>query len=156
MKRLFFLVFILCISWNAAAKEIFPKGCIPHALQDEYITLNTEKPLIVMLHNLSDKKIWITHVLPSHGAQAGWSSSFDAGQWSALAFSQHKKHFTLSCIESQPGHEQQISCADVMAVCEWPQSQFPKDKSGTFWAAENMDMLPLKAYLERRGFRLTE
>lgn len=152
MKRLFFI--LLFISWNVEAKEIFPQGCVPYALHDEYVELTAEKPIVVMLHNLSENKIWLTHETQNAGAQAGWSSQLDNGKWSALAFGQHKKKFKLSCIESRPGHEQQIPCADVLAVCKWPQSQFPEDKSGTFWAAENMDMLPLKAYLERMGFKL--
>ncbi len=152
MRYLFAI--LLFTSCHVEAKEIFPQGCVPYALHDESVKLSAEKPIVVMLHNLSENKIWLTHLTQNASAQAGWSSQLNSGKWSALALDRHKKTFGLTCIESRPGHEQQISCRDILAVCKWPQSQFPEHQSGTFWAAENMNMLPLKAYIERRGFKL--
>ncbi len=142
-------------SWMTYAQEIFPRGCIPIVVRGELVTLSAEKPLIAMIHNLSNTELWVTHpVTADPGAQAGWSSRLESGRWSALALDSKSKQFKLSCIESKPGHEQQIPCSDVLAVCQWPNTQMPEEKTGTFWAGENMDMLPLKAYIERLGFVL--
>ncbi len=152
MKHFFFIT-MLITAWATHAKEIFPQGCTPYTVHGENVALSTNKPTIMMLHNLTNIKIWVTHYTSNAGAQAGWSSMLDAGKWSALALSPHKKQFKLTCIESQPGHEQPIACQDVLAVCEWENSHTPENKSGTFWAAENMEMKPLKAYLQRMGFQ---
>ncbi|MDP3562306.1 MAG: hypothetical protein Q8R83_09045 [Legionellaceae bacterium] len=153
MKSLLFFITILC-SWNIYAEEIFPVGCIPLLVSGDQAILSTEKPVVIMMHNLSNADLWITHPVNDAGAQAGWSSQLESGKWSALALDGKEKNFALQCIESRPGHEQQISCADVLAICQWPKTQMPENTSGTFWAGENMEMLPLKAYLERRGFIL--
>lgn len=153
MKSLLAILIILS-SWMTHAQEIFPTGCIPLAVQGELVKLSTDKPLIAMIHNLSNTDLWITHPVTDSGAQAGWSSRLESGKWSALALDSQTKKFTLSCIESKPGHEQQIPCSDVLAVCQWPDTKMPEKKSGTFWAGEDMDMLPLKAYIERLGFVL--
>ncbi|MDP3705604.1 MAG: hypothetical protein Q8R24_06800 [Legionellaceae bacterium] len=153
MKYLLVIMSMLS-SWTTYAQEVFPSGCVPFVVRGELATLSTEKPLIVMIHNLSSAELWITHPVTDAGAQAGWSSRLESGKWSALALNSQTKKFKLSCIESKPGHEQQIPCSDVLAVCQWPNTQMPEEKTGTFWAGENMDMLPLKAYIERLGFVL--
>ena len=141
----------MLIATNVSAEEIFPKDCKAFVVQGEQVQLPPLKNAVVMLHNLSNHDLWITH--PSGeagGANAGWSSQLQAGNWSALAHS--GKDFALNCIESMPGHEQQISCATVLAVCQWPNTQMPANTSGTFWAGENMSLSELMAYIERRGF----
>jgi len=154
MKFLFFCTTFF-FSWIVNAQEIFPDGCEPIVVDGGIVKLSTTKPRIIMIHNLSNAELWITHPMNDDpGAQAGWSSQLGAGRWSALALDSQSKPFKLNCIESKPGHEQQISCRDVLGVCQWPNTVMPEKTSGTFWAGENMDMLPLKAYIERRGFIL--
>lgn len=150
MKLTLFFTLMLTFC-QAIAQEIYPKGCMPLVIKNELVTLSTKKPRIVMLHNLSNKDLWITHPTSSSGASAGWSSRLEPQKWSVLALNTSKS-FTLSCIESTPGHEQQIPCASVIAVCKWPSSSMKKETSSTFWAGENMELSPLIAYIERRGF----
>lgn len=152
--RYLFIIMVLCQSTFAHAKDVYPKGCTPLVLHDPIALLSNKKPIVMMLHNLSDNDLWITHPTKNPGAQAGFSSLLQAGKWSALALTAAQKSFPLMCIESKPGHEQQISCADVMAVCQWQNSTLPQAASGNYWAGENMDLLPLKAYIERIGFIL--
>ncbi len=65
------------------------------------------------------------------------------------------KPFDLNCIESKPGHEQQISCVNVLTACQWSNVKHP-DNSGTFWAAEDMSLKAILAELGSRGFILPD
>jgi hypothetical protein len=134
------------------AEEIFPPACKPFVIKTEAIHLPEGAPRLIMLHNLSELDLWITHPVSEANAAAGWSSRLQSGQWSALALD--KTAFELSCIESKPGHEQQISCEHTLATCEWPITSSPEHTSGIFWAGENMSLSALTAYLGRRGFGL--
>lgn len=136
--------------FSVYASDVLPLGCVALTLADT-VMLSTKKPLVAMIHNTSANDLWITHPVSKPSASAGWSSRLDAGNWSALAFD--KKAFELSCIESKPGHEQQIPCSSVIAVCQWDVS-FPDTLSGTFWAGENMTLVALTAHLSERGLGL--
>ena len=145
------IMMILVVS-NACAEEIFPAGCKPLMVHEELVKLSAEEPKLVMIHNLSTIDIWITHPVSEPSASAGWSSRLQAGNWSALALD--KKSFELSCIESRPGHEQQVPCAGLLAACQWTPVTTPKSESGTFWAGEDMSLSALTAHVGSRGFVL--
>lgn len=152
----FLSLMLMLLSSTIAAQEIYPKGCIPWVIREAVPKLTNKQPTVMMMHNLTDSDLWLTHPTKDPGAQAGFSSKLAAGKWSALALSNAKKSFALMCIESRPGHEQQIACADVLAICQWPTSQLPESAHGIFWAGENMDLNPLRAYIERMGFILDQ
>lgn len=140
----------MVVAFGSHAKEIFPKGCVPQRVTEEHVSLVTEKPALVMIHNLSSMEIWITHPeTKDPGASAGWTSRLEAGNWSALALA--KGPFELGCIESKPGHEQQISCSEVLAICQWSDVTMPKDVVGNFWAGENLTLSALTAHVGSRG-----
>jgi len=139
-------------SWGVHADEIFPPGCKPIIVKDESLILAAPKPMVVMIHSLAKGDIWVTHPVSDPSASAGWSSRLQSENWSALAL--HDKSFELSCIESRPGHEQQIPCAGVLAVCQWGSEAMPAEEAGTYWAGENMTLSALTAYIARRGFVL--
>ncbi len=145
-------IVLLFMAANVSADEIFPSGCTALVVHDELIKLSTDKPSLVMIHNLSNLDLWITHPVSEPGANAGWSSRLQAGNWSALALSD--KTFDLSCIESRPGHEQQVPCVGLLAACTWSNVTMPKKESGTFWAGEDMTLTALKAHVGSRGFVL--
>jgi hypothetical protein len=136
--------------YTAHAQEVFPKECTPLVINGALITIPGADPRIIMIHNLSTVDLWITHPISKPGATAESSSRLQSGNWSAL--SMNHDQFELSCIESRPGHEQHISCQHVVGVCEWPTSGQPKKPRGVFWAAENMALSPLIAYIGRHGF----
>ena len=102
-----------------------------------------------MIHNLSTIDLWITHPVTEASANAGWSSRLQGGNWSALALD--KESFELSCIESRPGHEQQVPCAGLLAACQYSPVKMPKAEAGTFWAGEDMALSALKAHVGSRG-----
>jgi hypothetical protein len=120
----------------------------------DQVVIPAAKPTVTMIHNLSSADLWITHPVSDPGASAGWSSHLQAGNWSALVMD--GKAFELSCIESKPGHEQQVSCAAVLAVCQWPAKGLPQKSTGTYWIAEDMAMSPLIAYMKRQGFVISK
>lgn len=130
----------------SSAEEVFPKACKPLAIQQESILLNSAKQRVIMLHNLSKHDVWIA----SHDL----SGRIKPNHWSALALD--TSAIELNCVESRPGHEQQVSCEHIIGVCEWATEVRPKDIKGIFWAGENMTLEILSAYLARRGFTLPE
>lgn len=145
-------IILLLLTWGAHADESFPSGCKAFRVQEEPLLLSAPKPLLVMIHNLSNTELWITHPESEPSASAGWSSRVQAGHWSALVL--REKSFELSCIESKPGHEQKVPCAGVLAVCQWTDLTMPGEGNETYWAGEDMTLPDLKGHLEREGFIL--
>lgn len=146
-------VFFCLLSVKAFAQEILPFACQPLMVKAQALDIATEKPVLLLVHNLSQSDLWLTHVLADSSANAAWSTRLQADHWSALAV--EKGAFSVSCIESQPGHEQQVACSEVLAVCEWSIPALPQaQSSGTFWAAEDMSLPSLTARLGRNGFKL--
>ena len=146
------LIILTCLTWTANAEEVFPARCKPLVVLGDLVSVPATKSTVTMIHNLSNTDLWVTHPVSDPGASAGWSSHLQAGRWSALVLNDEK--FELSCIESRPGHEQQVSCSTVLAVCQWPATVLPQKASGTWWAAEDMLLSPLIAYIKRHGFVL--
>lgn len=150
--KFLFLITLVCLTWNASAEEVFPARCTPLVVLGELVIVPASQSTVTMIHNLSSTDLWVTHPVSDPGASAGWSSHLQAGHWSALVM--NDKKFELSCIESRPGHEQQVACSAVLAVCQWAATDLPKKASNTWWAAEDMALSPLIAYIKRRGFVL--
>lgn len=144
---------LIVFSWNANAEEVFPARCAPLVVTGDLVVLPAAKSMVTMIHNLSSTDLWITHPVSDPNMSAGWSSHLQAGNWSALILDDTQ--FELSCIESRPGHEQQVACSSVLAVCQWPASSLPEKSHETYWAGEDMSLSPLIAYIKRRGFILS-
>lgn len=146
------LITLVCLTWNASAEEVLPARCTPLVVTGELVIIPAAKSTVTMIHNLSSTDLWITHPVSDPAANGNWSSHLQAGHWSALVLSDEK--FELSCIESRPGHEQQVACSSVLAVCQWSATSLPQKASNTHWVAEDMQLSPLIAYIKRRGFVL--
>jgi len=136
------------------AEDILPIGCRPFPINGAIATLSTKTTDLFMIHNLSNADLWLTRPISDPSASAGFSSRLQADLWSALLL--REPSFEISCIESKPGHEQQVACSEVLALCQWPNMKAPKSLPGTFWAGENKPLSALTAYLGRRGFVLSE
>lgn len=151
----FIISTLLMLSFGlASAETTIPTSCKPVAVKGELVTVSAKKPLLVIIHNLSNSDLWITHPVSNPSASAGWNSRLQAGKWSALALD--KPSFALSCIESRPGHEQQVPCTGMISVCQWRKITMPGQSSGTFWAGENMNLQALIEHLSGRGFGLPD
>ena len=150
------ILFLLLSPWAVAAQDMYPIGCAPWVIKKAEPTLKYSQPTLMFVHNLSDNDLWITEVMhKKSGVKAGFSSLLQPGKWSALTLGGLDHQLTLRCIESQPGHEQAVPCSEVMALCQWTKAKLPDaEQTSLYWAGENMDFKPLKAYIERRGFNL--
>lgn len=154
MKWLVSILF-MTVSLQGFAEEIFPTNCKPFVIQGESTMLATTKASLVMIHNLSQTDLWVTHPVSEPGASAGWSSRLQPEHWSALVLTD--KSFELSCIESKPGHEQQVSCANTLAICMFtPITLSDNGVNAPYWAGEDMPLSELIAYVERRGIKLNQ
>lgn len=140
------------LAFYSHAESTLPAGCQAVGVQGESITLKSKHKQVVFVHNLTSTDLWITHPVTNPGASAGWTSRLQAEHWSALVVD--KSPFVLSCIESRPGHEQQIPCESAIAVCQWLHVKIPANEQGTFWAGEDMSLAALTAAIGGRGFVL--
>lgn len=152
--RILLSVCLLLLSTALFAESTLPKGCQAIPVQGESVTLKAKKNKLVFIHNISNLDLWITHPVTDPGASAGWTSRLQAGKWSALVVD--KPTFILNCIESRPGHEQQVPCEGVIAVCKWKGVKIPASAQGTFWVAEDLSLDGLTAAAGGRGFVLPE
>lgn len=148
---LLFLTFFLSVSANAAESTL-PQGCQALTVQGESVTIDSKKKSLVYIHNLTENDLYVTHPGSNEGASAGWSSLLGNNHWSALQIA--KGPFTIHCIESRPGHEQQIPCENAIAVCEWKKVKFPVQAEGSFWVAENLSLKALHAAAGARGYNI--
>lgn len=150
---LFFIVFGL--NAKTVAEEVLPAGCSAVVVKDDVVNLPKNKAKFVFIHNLSENNLWLVRQVTEQNSQVVLSSKMGAGTWSALILGQNSKDIKFSCIESKPGHEQKISCQDVLAICQWPHTKIPEDIKDVFFLAENMDLSGLSAYSERNGYSLS-
>ncbi len=153
--RVYALLSCLLVSFYAVAESTLPAGCQAKTVQGESVTLKTKEAGLFFIHNLTKSDLWITHPLTNPGASAGWTTRLQAGNWSALAL--NKGAFIVNCVESRPGHEQQMPCEGSIAVCQWNAKgvKIPANaKKTTFWAAEDMSLSGLTAAVGARGFVL--
>ena len=133
-----------------AAESTLPAGCQAVTVQGDEVTVQAKKKSLVFIHNLTSADLWVTHPVTEPGASAGWTSRLQGQKWSALFL--EKGPFVLNCIESRPGHEQQVPCEGAIAVCQWKKTKFPENAQGTFWATEDMSLKALIAAVGARGF----
>src|SRR3990167_619208 len=146
-------VFVFLFLWMtsmAHAEEIYPNGCVPLVVEGEYVLIPSGGQRIIMIHNLSTTDLWITHRMSDETSNTDWSSRLQSNRWSALKLNKHT--LKLSCIESRPGHEQQISCSNAVGICQWSTLKQSQKHAGIFWAGENRRLSTLIAYIERHGF----
>jgi hypothetical protein len=129
-----------------------PADCNPIKITGEVLTLGVKKPTVILLQNISEGTLWLTHPVKDPGASAGWTSQIQGGKWSAMVLTEKK--FILHCTESRPGHEQQIACEGAITACIWKKAKIPNEEKGTFWATEDKSLSDLKAALLARGFTL--
>ncbi|KTD03031.1 hypothetical protein Lgee_0581 [Legionella geestiana] len=150
--RFIFALLMFFLPLQLLAADTMPKHCRPLKVAVEPFAPGSKTPALLFIRNHSSTDLWITHPVTNPGASAGFSSRLMPGQWSALAL--NKPKFAISCIESIPGHEQQVPCEGVIDACMMKKVTFPENLSGTFWAGEDMALGALIDYLGSRGIRL--
>lgn len=143
------LIFITTITNAELPSSI---SCKSVAVSDEDFIALEDKSNLVLFHNLSKMDVWLIYKLESetNSNNSQEASRLQADHWSALVL--NNAAFKLSCIESQPGHEQMIPCVGIISMCRSTLSKAPMQVNG--WAAENMIVTHLIEYLGSRGFEL--
>ncbi|MBN9231450.1 MAG: hypothetical protein BGO90_11380 [Legionella sp. 40-6] len=132
------------------AEVVVPKDCQLVPISGKEALVKVDKKTLVLIQNVTPHDLWVTHPVAETSASAGWSSKLEAEHWSALSLA--KGPFALQCIESRPGHEQQIPCAGAISVCTLKKVKFPADAQGSFWAAENLSLPALMTAVGSRGY----
>lgn len=147
---------LMIISWGSYALEAMPYACKAITVKGATLTLPKASSSLILVNNNSEMDLWITHPISDPSASAGWSSRLQSKHWSALAL--NDKAFELGCIESKPGHEQQVPCAGALLVCQWSgiKEEDNSKKTGPYWAGENMPLSELLTYLTQHGFKIPE
>ena len=141
-----FLCLLACIHLGYA-KEFLPKNCHAVPIGDEVIFEKNKKQL-EMIHALSTHQIWL-----ANRENSRLTVSITPGLWSVF-YAPHVKS-QWHCIQSEPGHEQQVPCQQVLALCERTAKPPKKDFSKfDFWVVNNLSYSELDAYLQRMGWRL--
>lgn len=138
------VILMLIFSQVLEAQDALPSytTCKPIRVIKEPVVLSSDKPALILIHNISTSDLWITHPGSGVGASAGWSSQIQAGNWSALVL--QNKSFALSCIESKPGHEQEVPCLGLITLCQWSKAtKLGEQNTGTYWAGENRPLAAL-------------
>ncbi|PJD93094.1 MAG: hypothetical protein CK426_00100 [Legionella sp.] len=146
--RFLFLISIFLYSMNGVAVSL-PQGCHAVAIKGDALIVEAVHAQLVYIYNHSDADLWLTHPDKEPGLSAGWTSRLQAGHWSALKVA--KGPFALTCIESRPGHEQEVPCEGLIMACQWQTVKMSPTK-GTFWAAEDLLLDELNAAVVQRGF----
>lgn len=146
MKKIILLLFI-SLSWSLEAQEILPNGCKPFVIDKTSLIVPKGKTHLLALHNLTETDLWIIALTPNTSADL--TGHLEANAWSLLKT--NGKRLTFNCIESKPGHEQQVSCQSTLSICEWPILSEQRKKE-VFWIAENTSLSSLIAYATRKGW----
>lgn len=140
-----FLILNLC-SNLVLAKEYLPTGCQAVALQGMNIDSIPTTKKLYFFHNISGKEIWL-----ANRQSPKLTVGMQPEAWNILYAPQQP--LSWRCIQVETGHEQQVACQEVMALCEWaaqaPDSLNTKSAS---WLVENQSILVAKAYLQRMGW----
>lgn len=144
MKRCLFLLLCVVVAY-AQAESFNPKGCRTVSLQNGALTLTKIRPARIFMHNTTGAKLWVTHPDTDINNKVNWLSQIQAGHWSILALS--RPSFALICIESQPGHEQQVPCESVLDFCALSKDTHNEVDKKTMWLAEDITKTLLKDYL---------
>lgn len=151
MKAMLFFA-TLFLSFLGYAKSSVPPQCTVMAVMGETVTLKAQKNKLLFIHNIADTDLWITGQ-EQIGDNGRLTSKLQKGNWSALGLI--KGDVSINCIESRPGHEQQIPCQGAIVVCQWKKASFPANHEHiNFWVEENLSLASLKESLGAHGFGL--
>jgi len=122
-------LFLALLPMLVNAADGFPKTCKSLPVLKNSLGLSAEKPTLILIHNLSENDIWLSHPI-ADPKDENLSTHLSPHAWSALVLD--KKAMEFICIESKPGHEQQVPCVAQVALCQWTEAKLPNSAKGTF------------------------
>lgn len=152
MMKMVIVMWMVLVGMSSSlwAQHHAPASCQPIPVRGQSVMLNTKKPVLFILHNLSASELWVTHTDNDKGVSAGFDSRLQAGKWSAVVVD--SQTFDLSCVESIPGHEQVIPCEGVLSICKWSKVKITTKQRGTYWVSENKGWVNLLSDIGGQGF----
>lgn len=152
MKKTFYIATALLFILNAYAMEL-PQNCHLVSIKSENMNLKGQKERLIFIHNMSKMDLYLSHISKDDpGVQAGWTSRINKNKWNVLKLG--KKEMTFQCVEFKPGHEQQISCQNILSVCQIVPAEKPVNDKGNYWVAENQSLSKILETVSSRGFQL--
>lgn len=144
---------LFLLSSSTFAESILPPKCEAVAVVGESVTVQAKKNKLIFIHNITNTDLWITEQSDPLGETSQLTGRLQTDKWSALGLT--KGSLILNCIESRPGHEQQIPCEGAIAVCLWNKATFPPNhEHSNFWAGEDQSLPGITATLGAHGFVL--
>lgn len=160
----FFIIALLIIpimgSCTAdSADSDFPEGCTGDNFEYKdnnlLLDLNASGQSLFLLHNISEYNYWLDHpITKDPGASAGWATTLNASQWSALSINNNSNDdsFALSCaIIGKNGKISYLDCKDVLVACKAESAKFKSGNSGSYWVAENQNLNSVLKTVKSRG-----
>ncbi|MDF1796078.1 MAG: hypothetical protein P1U63_06030 [Coxiellaceae bacterium] len=106
---------------------------------------------LLWLTNTSRQSVIIDMVIKNRSASAGWASTLEPQNWSALL--QQKPAFTLQCFTAD-GHYRHIDCGNMISACWMPVKASKKALNGNYWVSEDRSMQGTYENIDHRGFTL--
>jgi hypothetical protein len=156
-KRFFILSTLLCGISTIHAASPFPHGCEPSGFgfQEQFITFNdTGRQKYFLVENYSSfdielERISITPVFMTPKLQTKIAS----GQWAAFASDVDNTHFKCG-VRNEQNDIEQISCAAVLHVCQYPRVRFALSNMGTYWVSTNKPQIQVIKESTNKGIYL--
>ncbi|MDP3560282.1 MAG: hypothetical protein Q8R79_08060 [Legionellaceae bacterium] len=137
------------MSIGGHAAQPLPNHCTPIVIEGEFLSFDTQKPGVFLLHNISNYQVWLTRV-NTHEEQQ--SSELSPDKWTTIVIKDRKLEY--QCIESSPGHEQEMPCQLMLMACQWSKGSIPSTVTHSMLALENETLAQTRSILGSRGFHL--
>ncbi len=147
---------VFCMSLTVAYAATAPSSILichpikPASHQDSLILEGDAKTgKLYLIHNMSQKSIWLDQASKHVSASAGWSSYLRPGNWAALVL--NRKDFPLTCSVIQPGQVATLNCATALSVCEPQHVSLQSIHKGSYWVVEDKSWDVVVKALEKKG-----
>lgn len=151
MNKFYIMILLFCVSpLNGWAKEIFPKLCEPLPVETSFLDVKSNAKEVLFFHNISEYPIWLASLKSSR-----WTTQLVPDHWAVLYAPTKIGRFR--CVQSQMGHEQQVACGEVLAICA-QKVMVPKQDLEKLnqWLANYSTWMEARAYLERTGWKIIQ
>jgi len=80
-------------------------------------------------------------------------TTFDPGQWAALASDQSNTHFQC-LVRAEEDTLQQINCSKVLRICQYPRVKFALSNMGSYWVSTNKPQAKVIQDATKKGIYL--
>lgn len=132
-----FLINLLLI--NIGFTGVFPRGCEVQGFSYEngmLILNDTGEQTLYLIQNHSSNKIMLEHFETKEVfLSPKLRNKVNPGNWSAFASDMPNQHF--KCFNIQNNDQVEVSCNDILEICQYPRVKFALSNMGTYWVSVN-------------------